>query len=104
MIKNKDLQNCIMKAESFVRAACLGIVALYCCVFIACNIDPPKKYEVIVEDVVLDEEDSIGSALESCLQDVQNKCKGVIDYALTLELENARLHKLVQELQSESLN
>ncbi len=41
-------------------------------------------------------------ALLTCLRDIENECKGVIGYALTLEQENARLNKAINECKSES--
>jgi len=36
-------------------------------------------------------------ALSSCLQDVENKCGGVIGYAVTLERENSRLNAVLKK-------
>ena len=101
--KEAEFKRCIEYAENLVKKISVLLV-FATLLFAASCFQDTKKYEVVVEDVVLDEKDDLSLALESCLQSVQNKCKGVIDYALTLEQENARLHKLVKELQSESEN
>ena len=36
-------------------------------------------------------------ALNDCIENVSHKCGGVIDYAVSLEAENARLNRLYQE-------
>ena len=38
----------------------------------------------------------ISEALSSCLEEVESKCKGLYDYTLMLETENARLNKLLK--------
>tara|TARA_B100000242_G_scaffold222458_1_gene163353 strand:+ start:285 stop:503 length:219 start_codon:yes stop_codon:yes gene_type:complete len=38
----------------------------------------------------------ITAALNSCLEEVESNCKGLYDYTLTLEAENARLNKLLK--------
>ena len=39
----------------------------------------------------------LNDALTSCLADVENKCGNVIDYALSLENENAKLNRQLKE-------
>jgi len=36
-------------------------------------------------------------ALDSCINDVTEKCSGLFSYASTLEEENARLNNLIRE-------
>jgi hypothetical protein len=35
-------------------------------------------------------------ALTACLGDVQNKCGGVVSYAISLESENAKINRYLQ--------
>ena len=105
MKNNKDsYRQDVQCAEKFVGYFCILCMIFSMCIILSCCRGNSKQYEVIVGEAYLDESDSVSVALEQCLDDVQNKCKGVIDYALTLEHENARLHKLVQELKSERKN
>ena len=75
-----------------------------CSILFACSIacvDEKKQeqYEVVVGEIKIDDSlEELQEALDSCLQEIRNNCKGVTDYALMLEAENARLHKLVREL------
>ena len=39
----------------------------------------------------------LNNALTSCLADVEGKCGNVIDYALSLEDENAKLNRQLNE-------
>ncbi len=39
----------------------------------------------------------LNDALTSCLSDVQNECGGVIDYAISLEDENAKISRQLKE-------
>ena len=39
----------------------------------------------------------LDGALTSCLADVENKCGNVIDYAISLENENAKLNRQLKE-------
>jgi cbb3-type cytochrome oxidase subunit 3 len=39
-------------------------------------------------------------AFQSCLDDIQNKCSGVISYALALEAENAKLNRKLRQCRS----
>ena len=39
----------------------------------------------------------LNDALTSCLADVENKCGNVIDYAISLENENAKLNRQLKE-------
>ena len=77
---------------------------LICGMLFACTaacVDEKKQeqYEVVVGEIKIDDSlEELQEALDSCLQDIRNNCKGVTDYALTLEAENARLNKLVREL------
>ena len=41
----------------------------------------------------------IEDALKSCLQEVESECKGLYDYTLMLESENAKLNKLLKSKQ-----
>ncbi len=109
MKHNKDsYREDVQCAEKFVGYFCILCMIFSMCIILSCSRNNSKQYEVVVGEAYLDENDSendsVSVALEQCLDDVQNKCKGVIDYALTLEHENARLHTLVQELKSERKN
>lgn len=42
------------------------------------------------------QEREVREALESCLDDIENNCKGLYEYALTLEVENARIRKQLE--------
>ena len=39
----------------------------------------------------------LNDALTSCLADVEGKCGNIIDYALSLEDENAKLNRQIKE-------
>jgi hypothetical protein len=39
----------------------------------------------------------IKSALDSCIDEVSSKCKGLYKYATSLEAENARLNKIISK-------
>lgn len=102
--KRESYRQDLQRAERFIGVFCILCMILSCCIILSCGRVNDKQYEVVVGEAYLDESDSVSVALEQCLDDIRNKCKGVIDYALSLEHENARLHKLVQELQHESEN
>ena len=40
-------------------------------------------------------------ALDTCLEEVGNKCAGIFSYAVTLESENARLNNEIQILRAD---
>ena len=79
-------------------------LSIYIIVFasiISCGDEKKQgQYEVVVGEIAIDEDvEELRVALDSCLQNIRNNCRGVTDYALTLEAENARLHKLVKEFE-----
>ena len=39
------------------------------------------------------------TALNECVEDISNKCSSILDYAFTLEKENARLNRLLKHCQ-----
>ena len=87
--KNKYKQD-IVRAEKFVMWFCIISVAISALFLFSCK-KHESKYEVVVGEAYIDESEDLQEALDSCLADIRKKCKGVIDYALSLEQENARL-------------
>ena len=63
------------------------IVAVLLAVFLFTQ--KPRENEVTVKE-----------ALESCIDEIENKCKGLYEYSIMLEKENARLSKKVHECRS----
>ena len=47
------------------------------------------------------ETNRLNDALTSCLADVEGKCGNVIDYAISLENENAKISRQLKECQEE---
>ena len=47
------------------------------------------------------EANRLNDALTSCLADVEGKCGNVIDYAISLENENAKINRQLKECQEE---
>lgn len=46
--------------------------------------------------------EDLREGLESCLDEIENKCQGLYNYSITLEAENARVVKDLKECLNES--
>jgi len=62
-----------------------------------------KKYSIYVVTllialivVLVKQNSDVEEGLESCITNIENKCSGVIEYAIMLEKENARLNKKIK--------
>ena len=54
----------------------------------------------IIADLKTDED--LKAGLDSCLDEIENKCSGLYNYSITLEAENARVVKDLKECLNES--
>jgi hypothetical protein len=54
----------------------------------------------IIADLKTDED--LKAGLDSCLDEIENKCSGLYNYSITLEAENARVVKDLKECLDES--
>lgn len=54
----------------------------------------------IIADFKTDED--LKAGLDSCLDEIENKCSGLYNYSITLEAENARVVKDLKECLNES--
>lgn len=50
--------------------------------------------------VLIRQKSEVQEGLDSCLENVQEKCSSVINYAISLEKENARLNKILKQCTS----
>ena len=84
-----------------MQRLCFFAVLLFACFAFSCSSQKSNHDPIVVEDVrtIIGERDELRTALDSCLADIEKKCKGVINYALALEKENAALHSYVRELE-----
>ena len=62
-----------------------------------------KKYSIYVVTllialivVLVKQNSDVEEGLESCITNIESKCSGVIEYAIMLEKENARLNKKIK--------